>query len=464
MIKRSILIAVACLVGLTARGAADTYVGGVITTDTTWTAGNSPYIASASVLVANNATLIIEPGVEVRFAPKTALSVTSGQLLARGTETDRIRFTAHVSDKVTADDRWGYVGFFDSSVDATFDESGDYVDGSIIEYCAVEYAGGTDFRGAIHLDRASPYISNSVIRNNGMGGLYADKADGLRIEDSVIASNENLEYGTMVGYGGGIQLYSSDNVQLSRTEVSSNSSRWAGGGLFLHQSHDAELHEVTVSSNDTGREGGGGMLLWESDNIKVSSSSFHGNTAEDQGGGICVTGGASGSTSDGSVLSEDLNNPTGIFDNSLPQLYVGNVFRASAEIGGPGNVDARNVWWGTKDGATIQEEIYDFFDDASKALVFHEPWTVPGDGDANLDGLVEDNDLSLVLSNWTGPLGDGKTWVQGDFDGTGSVSDADLSLLLANWTGSADSAAIPEPATPGMVVLAGIALLRRRGR
>ncbi len=85
-------------------------------------------------------------------------------------------------------------------------------------------------------------------------------------------------------------------------------------------------------------------------------------------------------------------------------------------------------------------------------------------GDANLDGFVDDSDLALVLSNWTGPLGTGRTWAHGDFDGDGGVSDDDLSLLLSNWTGPPPpgGATIPEPATLSLLTLAPLAVMRRR--
>ena len=82
-------------------------------------------------------------------------------------------------------------------------------------------------------------------------------------------------------------------------------------------------------------------------------------------------------------------------------------------------------------------------------------------GDANLDGSVDDNDLSLLLANWTGVGGEGKNWGQGDFDGNGAVSDADLSLLLTNWTGSG---AVPEPATLSLLVAGAVVVVRHRPR
>lgn len=53
-------------------------------------------------------------------------------------------------------------------------------------------------------------------------------------------------------------------------------------------------------------------------------------------------------------------------------------------------------------------------------------------GDANLDGFVGDNDLSLALSNWGQG---GKLWSIGDITGDTNIDSDDMSLILANWTG-----------------------------
>ena len=83
-------------------------------------------------------------------------------------------------------------------------------------------------------------------------------------------------------------------------------------------------------------------------------------------------------------------------------------------------------------------------------------------GDANLDGTVDDADLSLLLAHWnqdvTGDPDGG--WGKGEFNATAPVQDADLSLLLANWTGAA---AVPEPVSV-LLVLAGLPIAARRRR
>ena len=62
-----------------------------------------------------------------------------------------------------------------------------------------------------------------------------------------------------------------------------------------------------------------------------------------------------------------------------------------------------------------------------------------GMGDANLDGVVDDLDLSLLLAHWnqdsTGDCDGG--WGMGEFDGVAPVQDNDLALLLLNWTAKA---------------------------
>ena len=83
-----------------------------------------------------------------------------------------------------------------------------------------------------------------------------------------------------------------------------------------------------------------------------------------------------------------------------------------------------------------------------------------GPGDANLDGKVDVNDLTIVLSNFGQT---GAAWTQGDFNGDGRVDVNDLTILLSNFGQSRNSsadgtAAVPEPAS--MAMLAALVLGR----
>ena len=82
-------------------------------------------------------------------------------------------------------------------------------------------------------------------------------------------------------------------------------------------------------------------------------------------------------------------------------------------------------------------------------------WVHPDPGDANGDGKVDINDLTIVLTNYDKTA---MAWSQGDFIGNGTVDINDLTVVLANYntTYSASIKAVPEPSS---VLLIGVAVL-----
>ena len=73
--------------------------------------------------------------------------------------------------------------------------------------------------------------------------------------------------------------------------------------------------------------------------------------------------------------------------------------------------------------------------------------TIPGD--ANYDGKVDINDLTIVLAHYGQT---GMTWADGEFTGDGTVDINDLTIVLAHYNQSVGSsaagmAAVPEPST-----------------
>ena len=94
-------------------------------------------------------------------------------------------------------------------------------------------------------------------------------------------------------------------------------------------------------------------------------------------------------------------------------------------------------------------------------------------GDANLDGTVNAEDFTLFSHN----LGQsGMMWDDGDFNYDGTVNAEDFTLFSHNLGQSAADAGVlnsanginlanvPEPASAGMTVIAGLGILRRRRR
>ena len=141
-----------------------TSLSGVLTGDKLHlTEENSPYLVEADCLVSEGQTLVIDPGVEVRFAsgvedngmPKLYSISVSGSIEARGTAEKKILFTkADSNNGITNENRyWDNNGNYISNKTTSYwngiainggsvstENTYKYVSGNIMEYCEFEYA------------------------------------------------------------------------------------------------------------------------------------------------------------------------------------------------------------------------------------------------------------------------------------------------------------------------------------
>ena len=185
---------------------ADTYISGDITSDTTWTKVNSPYIVTGDIVVYHSnytsdqsqyVTLTIEPGVEVRFNARTGLNIGksyynedytwgySGALTAQGTEAEPILFTAN-SDTPTAG-FWSGIRFRKHTRN----------DHSILEHCRIECGGGeTGYN--LYIYKAEPTIRSCVIENSSGSGIYI-AGESPSIQGNTIQNNAS--HGIVTGSG-----------------------------------------------------------------------------------------------------------------------------------------------------------------------------------------------------------------------------------------------------------------------
>ncbi|MBI5099602.1 MAG: right-handed parallel beta-helix repeat-containing protein [Nitrospirae bacterium] len=212
-----------------------TDVSGYITTNTTWTLAGSPYVLTDNVFVygASNPTLIIEPGVEVRFMGYyTGLYIgnswyLTGVLKAQGTPSNPIVFTSNNPTPAPGD--WMLIQFEDKSVSA-----------SILEHVIIEYGGWWDTDGWTSLfvsDDAGGNlrIRNSIIRYSKGSGIQLSGASSLTLTDSSVVNHE----------GNGVERFGWGNVDITGSAISDNK----GTGVYANSGGSINIANSAISNN-----------------------------------------------------------------------------------------------------------------------------------------------------------------------------------------------------------------------
>ncbi len=161
-----------------------------IVADTVWDVDNpwnGIYLISGEIAVRNDATLTIEPGVQVRFENSARIFIGGstgsdrGRLIAAGTESEPVLFTSDRLDPSPG--RYDGLHFRDSAYDD-----------SSLQYCIIEYAGNAT-NADIRCDSASPSISDCTCRFSSHHGIACYGEACPLIENSVF--NGCIEWGIL---------------------------------------------------------------------------------------------------------------------------------------------------------------------------------------------------------------------------------------------------------------------------
>ncbi len=414
------LVLVACLtLGGNIGAVAATSVAGNILTDRTWTKANNPYLVTGNLYLASGVTLTIEPGVEVRFAANYSIEI-DGIFIARGTAALPIHFGGPTTQP------WGYIYFRDGSTDAEYEAGGQYVSGSIMQYCIVEYAGGASIadNGALRMLNAHPFIDNCTIRNSTAVGIKAwGLTRTLKIHNNTIYNNLDSTYGA------GIYLsqssYPNPNPagisRIFNNTISYNETSNSGGGAYITGKTVDFLKNVVT--HNKARNGGG---VYSSGTTNIAGNLLLQNTATSAGGGLY-----NGNPIENNIFSDNLASNGGAFsggstlrnnsfvrnaatNNATWYLSSSNIYNNlvafnKATGGAPnqnnflnsssiiinfnnffGNtstyemfnnlavsakdIEAASNWWGTKVEEEIIARIYDYLLDNTKGRVNFIPW------------------------------------------------------------------------------------------
>ncbi|MFQ6106661.1 MAG: PKD domain-containing protein [Thermoplasmata archaeon] len=159
-----------CLALFSPQATAETHIYGFIE-ETHWTVSGSPYIVVEDAYLSSNRTLLIDPGVEIRFNEGASLFVW-GSLIADALGGESINFTSNLTAKHPGD--WGSIFLAGHE--------------NVFRNTRIEYA----HRGIVLHEGASVTLEHTQIVSNQFAGIYSQNSS-VDVSDSVIA--ENSEFG-----------------------------------------------------------------------------------------------------------------------------------------------------------------------------------------------------------------------------------------------------------------------------
>ena len=267
--KRLIIMALVCMFLLSGVVYAETTVSSNIIEDTTWTKAGSPYLITQSIDVYPDVTLTIEPGVEVKFCLGCDLEIYC-ELIAIGTESKMITFTSDQTTPSAGD--WGGIIFKEGAIGTTGDGNGNYVSGSIIKYCKINYGGG--LKSKIDL-----FIANNIIMHNNFSGIFNEGCSNIR--------NNTIGNNSPASEGGGIyNSGSNSSISGNLVENNSNSEEFSsakGGGIY-NSGANTTINNNTIHNNSLSTcdylpyDCQGGGIYNSGANTTIKDNEISGNT------------------------------------------------------------------------------------------------------------------------------------------------------------------------------------------
>ena len=324
---------------------AETSVSGTISSNEEWTVENSPYTVTGHVTVASGVTLTIDPGVTVKLDSGKVLDI-EGTLIAQGTSSDKITFTSSASSPAAGD--WKFIRFNSSAASASFDNSGDYSSGSILQYCTIEYAGyGAPYPGstqAVRQESSTPFIDNCTIQHNADGAIGGTTPENSTTKITNNTIDDNAAHGIKISFGSGTTFTIDGNTVSNSTYVTGNNHGGGDGILpasgsgpatgtisnnivsgnaragIRTNTGSAGSFDVTISNNSILNNGNYGLVTAAggSSNALADSITASDNTITGNGGGI-----AAGAEPDRPTLVTTTIKDNVILNNSAMGVLIG---------------------------------------------------------------------------------------------------------------------------------------------
>ncbi|MEM9820123.1 MAG: T9SS type A sorting domain-containing protein [Bacteroidota bacterium] len=459
---------------------AQTQISGGLFENTNWTLAESPYLVTGDVVVFPGVSLIIEAGVEIRFASETGLELRAGSLYVEGTENEKVVFTLDASDPMSAP-KW-------KGIQNTSLEGQEIV--VDIEHATIEYAQTGINYGRGFADRS---VLGSTFRFNERA-IY-DGGQGynwITVTDSEFHQNKIGMQGRLSAIN---STFTNNEVGFANPHTFSNIN--SGGRLINCLFQDNYLAVGSIGQIIT-------IAIMENSVFENNYMCFNGywlnaDECSFSGSDSIAIAFQKGEVKNNTFTDNETGIEVNIFNNSMTikdNEIVANT--VGIKIDGPGAaifdnticnnsaqdallttnqaIDLNFNCWCTTDLITIASQVTDAFDDAALGIASFDSININClnelvyPGDANHDGVANAWDmLHLGLAygfsgparsngheNWAGQSAD--DWADdfpdkvnakhADCNGDGIVDELDLAILEQHYGKSHQSNATYDPPMP----------------
>lgn len=223
---------------------------GTISSDQTWCLADSPHIVEGDVVVSEDVTLTIEPGVKVEFVGYLGVPcngcdlIVNGSLQASGSDAQNIRFTSGRNVPEKGD--WGRIYFGDYSTNNVLDyvlmEYGGYfgdpivytsTDDLLIDHSTIRRSDGT----ALQIYNAAPTVRNTTFDGNDGSAIFLTGGSSFPDLNNLTASGNGHDAITING-----AVYNQDYT-------------WGGTGIstyrIVYEINNPGVEDVTVDPGIT---------------------------------------------------------------------------------------------------------------------------------------------------------------------------------------------------------------------
>jgi hypothetical protein len=245
-----------------------------------------------------------------------------------------------VANTMITTGRWGTVVTFTSGEDLTSVLTGLTIAGG--DAVLGDGSGGNG--GGIRCDGASPTISLNIIRDNrarSCGG-------GIALIDSRAKLEANQIVNNVADVGAGVYCSNCRKsglrvLTVQECVIDGNVSALDGGGLYVIET-DVVFRGTTINGNSAGEDGGGVCADAASNATTEDSTTVSENNAEGDGGGACSKGGSSWTFNDTEFRDNKAGGDGGGFWGSLANMSWCKVTGNEAK-NGAGLFGAGRLWW-----------------------------------------------------------------------------------------------------------------------